>query len=309
MRSAKLTIFLFLLFAFSLTAQHSVEAVKNPNLPYQFWVHYPDGYKNNPNKKYPLLMFLHGRSLQGTDLNRVKNYGVIYEILRGLKLEFIVVAPQCQSGWDNSKLIKILDYAENTYRVDKSKVYLTGMSMGGYGCWMFAGAYPKRFAAIAPVCGGGLVKDAKNLCSIPHWVHHGDRDNAVLISESEKMVNAVRAAGNKRVEFTIYKNQGHDLHGVYNNRMLYDWFLKHSIENAPKDENANTNKMSLEEQMIIDSIKDSLIQSKTVVEEKKKEDVNTEKKVLVPKLTDDFKNRNTQNNSNINPESPKKEGE
>ena len=304
MRLLKPFLFACIFLSFKIFAQPNIEAVKNPNLPYQFWVHYPDGYKENPNKKYPFIMFLHGRSLQGTDLNRVKSYGVIYELLRGLKLEFIVVAPQCQSGWDNSKLIKILDYAENTYRVDKSRVYLTGMSMGGYGCWMFAGAYPKRFAAIAPVCGGGLVKDAKNLCSIPHWVHHGDRDNAVLISESEKMVNAIRAAGNKRVEFTIYRNQGHDLHGVYNNRMLYDWFLKHSIENAPKEDDVNTGKLSMEEQMIINSIKDSLIQSKTILEEKKKEETSTEKKVLVPKLTDDFKNRNTQNT-----ESPKKEGE
>jgi hypothetical protein len=205
----------------------TVETVKNPNLPYHYLVHYPAGYKENPNKKYPLLMFLHGRSISGTDVEKVKSYGVIYEILRGLKIDFIVVAPQCQNGWDNSKLIQILDFAENNYHVDKNRVYITGMSMGGYGAWMFAGAYPTRFAAVAPVCGGGNIKDANNLKNMPHWVFHGAKDIPVPITESEKMVNAIRDAGNKRVEFTVYKDWGHsELVVVFSKKELYDWFLK-----------------------------------------------------------------------------------
>lgn len=206
----------------------NIEAVKNPKLPYQFLVHYPEGYKENPNKKYPLLMFLHGRSISGTDLEKVKRYGVIYEILRGLKVDFIVVAPQCQNGWDNSKLIEVLDYAENTYQVDKNKVYLTGMSMGGYGAWYLAGAHPKRFAAVAPVCGGGKLNDAQNLKDLPHWVHHGVKDIPVPFSESDKMVKAIRAAGNKKVEFSVYKDWGHsELVVVFSKKELYDWFLKY----------------------------------------------------------------------------------
>ncbi len=226
-----LIIFVCLIF-FIITdnSAQDLEAVKNSNLPYQFWVHYPEGYKDNPKKKYPLLMYLHGRSIQGNNLEMVKKYGVIYETLRGLKIDFIVIAPQCQNGWDNTKLLKILDYAENTYRVDKNRVYLTGMSMGGYGAWYFAGAHPDRFAAVAPVCGGGKLSDAQNLKKLPHWVHHGVLDKPVPIAESEKMVKAIRAAGNKNVEFSVYKNWGHsELVAVFADKNLYKWFLKHTI--------------------------------------------------------------------------------
>jgi predicted peptidase len=220
-----LTLFLFL----KTNAQH-IEAVKNAGLAYQYLVHYPPGYKENPDKKYPLLIFLHGRSLSGTNLEMLKNYGVIYEILRGLKIDFIVVAPQCQNGWENSKLVQVLDYAEKTYRVDKSRVYLTGMSMGGYGAWYFAGQYPNRFAAVAPVCGGGKLSDAQNLKKLPHWVHHGVKDIPVPFSESEKMVNAIRAAGNKNVEFSVYPDWGHsELHVVFSKKELYDWLLKYTL--------------------------------------------------------------------------------
>jgi predicted peptidase len=225
-------IFLVLaIFATTLLNAQQIESVKNPNLPYQFLVHYPQGYKENPTKKYPLLLFLHGRSLSGTDLDKLKYYGVISEIQRGLKLDFIVVAPQCQNGWDNTKLIKILDFAEQSYKVDKSKIYLTGMSMGGYGAWYLAGQYPQRFAAVAPVCGGGKISDAKNLKDLPHWVHHGVKDIPVPFSESENMVNAIRAAGNKNVEFTAYKDWGHsELYIVFSKKELYEWFLKFTKE-------------------------------------------------------------------------------
>lgn len=218
-----------LLFIFAKTGiAQQIETVKNPKLPYHFLVHYPEGYKDNPKKKYPLILSLHGRSLQGNDVEKVKSYGVIYETLRGLKIDFIVVAPQCQSGWDNAKLIQILDYAESTYQVDKSRVYLTGMSMGGYGAWHLAGAYPTRFAAVAPVCGGGKVSDAENLKALPHWVFHGAKDIPVPITESEKMVKAIRAAGNKQVEFTVYKDWGHsELAVVFSKKELYSWFLKY----------------------------------------------------------------------------------
>jgi hypothetical protein len=224
-------IFIFVILSFLMLLKISaqkIEAVKNPELPYQFWIHYPEGYEENPVKKYPFILFLHGRSLSGTDLEKVKKYGIIYEILRGMKLEFVVIAPQCQNGWENKKLIQILDFAEKNYRIDKSKIYLTGMSMGGYGSWYLAGEYPGRFAAVSPVCGGGKISDANNLKSLPHWVFHGAKDNAVPIAESEKMVAAIKAAGNKRVEFTVYQDQGHDLHGIFRNRALYDWFLKYT---------------------------------------------------------------------------------
>ncbi|MCH2043556.1 MAG: prolyl oligopeptidase family serine peptidase [Saprospiraceae bacterium] len=221
-----------------------IQAVKNKTLPYQYWVHYPKGYhdKINKKKKYPLVMYLHGRSIMGTDLEKVKRYGVIYEIIRGLELDFIVIAPQCQKGWENSKLIEILDYAENNYRVNQQEVYLTGMSMGGYGAWYLAGAHPDRFAAVAPVAGGGRTKDAENLKNLPHWVFHGSKDKPVPIEESKKMVKAIRAAGNKEVKFTIRNDWGHS-EAIRAFRMpeLYSWFLQHQRNTSSKDNNSIDN--------------------------------------------------------------------
>lgn len=209
-----------------------VKAIKNKDLPYQFWVYTPEGYAENKDKKYPMILFLHGRSSSGTNLDMVKRYGVIYELLRGMKINFIVAAPQCQNGWDNKKLLTILDYVQDNYRVHKDSTYLTGMSMGGYGAWMLAGAHPERFAAVAPVCGGGDLKQVPNLVEMPTWVFHGAKDRAVPISESQKMVDAIKAKKGKKIKFTIYKNDGHgELIKVFRMPELYTWFLEHKIDN------------------------------------------------------------------------------
>lgn len=208
----------------------NVVAVKKADLPYEFLVYTPEDYKKDSTKKYPMILFLHGRSLSGKNIEMVKRYGIIYEILRGQKMDFIVVAPQCQAGWNSDKLIQILDYAQKNYRVDTCRTYLTGMSMGGYGAWMLAGDYPKRFAAVAPVCGGGNTNHAKSLVNMPTWVFHGAKDKAVPISESQKMVNAIKAQKGKQIQFTIYKNDGHsELVKVFRMDELYQWFLKHEI--------------------------------------------------------------------------------
>lgn len=208
----------------------NVVAIKNAKLPYEFLLYTPESYKKDSTRRYPMIMFLHGRSLSGKNLEMVKRYGLIYEILRGQKMEFIVVAPQCQAGWDSPKLIEILDHVQKNYRVDTCRTYLTGMSMGGYGAWMLAGEYPRRFAAVAPVCGGGNVNHASNLVNMPTWVFHGALDKAVPISESQKMVNAIKAKKGKQIQFTIYKNDGHsELVKVFRMPELFQWFMKHEL--------------------------------------------------------------------------------
>lgn len=213
----------------SLSAQQ-IESVVDSRLPYNYLVHYPEGYAEQTDHTYPLLLFLHGRSLSGTNLEKVKSYGVIYEILRGMKLNFVVVAPQCQSGWNSDRLACLLDTVQQRYRVDVCRTYLTGMSMGGYGAWFLAGDYPDRFAAVAPVCGGGDTKDAEKLVSMPTWVFHGALDKAVPISESQRMVDAIKAKKGKNIQFTVYKNDGHsELVKVFRMKELYEWFLRYEI--------------------------------------------------------------------------------
>jgi predicted peptidase len=207
-----------------------VRAVKDKSLPYQYLAYFPDGYEQSK-KKYPMILFLHGRSIQGTNLERVKSYGIIYEILRGLKLDFVVIAPQCQGGWNSDKLIKLLDDVQHKYKVDACRTYLAGMSMGGYGAWFLAGDYPKRFAAVAPVCGGGNLKHVEKLINLPTWVFHGAKDRAVSISESQKMVTALKNKKSKNLSFTIYPNDGHsELIKVFKMKELYEWFMKFEIQ-------------------------------------------------------------------------------
>lgn len=204
-----------------------VSTVIDDKLPYNYIVSLPDGYEKS-DKAYPMILFLHGRSLQGSNIEKVKRYGIIYEILNGKKLDFVVVAPQANAGWDSDKLIQLLDHTQKLYRVDTCRTYLTGMSMGGYGAWFLAGDYPHRFAAVAPVCGGGDTKDASRLTNMPTWVFHGARDRAVPISESQKMVNAIKAKKGDKIKFTIYKRDGHgELVKVFRMDDLYKWFLQH----------------------------------------------------------------------------------
>lgn len=147
---------------------------------------------------------------------------------KGRKFPFILVAPQCPEGtwWDPEVLSKMLTQIERTHRVDKDRIYLTGLSMGGFGTWNWAALEPNRFAAIAPICGGGNSEDAPKIAHLPTWVTHGDKDGAVPISESIAMVDAVKKAGATDVRFDIIKGGEHDVWTpVYEGTMLYDWFL------------------------------------------------------------------------------------
>jgi predicted peptidase len=151
---------------------------------------------------------------------------------------FIVVSPQCPAGlrWDNDTVLALLDHVIEKYRVDRTRVYLTGLSMGGYGTWSLGLEHPERFAAIVPICGGGdplklLLADRSALARIkklPVWVFHGAKDTVVTIEESQRMVDALKKAGCAEVEFTVYPDAQHDSWTeTYNNPKLYEWLLAH----------------------------------------------------------------------------------
>jgi predicted peptidase len=113
------------------------------------------------------------------------------------------------------------------YAVDEERVYVTGLSMGGFGTWSLAQAHPERFAAIAPICGGGNPELAGNLRHVPVWAFHGAKDNVVPLSASQEMVDALKAIG-ADVKFTIYPEAYHDAWTeTYENPQLYEWLLQH----------------------------------------------------------------------------------
>jgi predicted peptidase len=193
----------------------------------------PEGYEQG-DKKWPLILFLHGSGESGDDLSKVKIHGPPKMIESKSDFPFIVVSPQSRRrGWNPDALKALLDEVLADYRVDRDRVYLTGLSMGGSGTWTLASTYPEYFAAIAPICGGGDPADAKTLKDLPIWVIHGAKDEAVPLRRSEEMVNALKDLG-ADVKFTVYPEAGHDSWTEsYNNPELYQWMLSHERpENA-----------------------------------------------------------------------------
>lgn len=182
-------------------------------------------------EQWPLILFLHGAGERGSDLEKVKKHGPPRIVEERKDFPFIVVSPQCPDDrwWpeENEMLINLLDDVVAKCNVDKERIYLTGLSMGGYGAWALASAYPERFAAITPICGGGRGFMADKLKDVPVWAFHGAKDNVVPLKESEEMVNAVKNRGGD-AKLTVYPEAGHDSWTeTYNNPQLYEWFLQH----------------------------------------------------------------------------------
>lgn len=197
----------------------------------EYLLYLPADYESESStKKWPLLIFLHGAGERGSDIAVVKKHGPPKRVAEGTDFPFIVVSPQCPPGgfWNTDHLLELVKQVMKEQSVDPDRVYLTGLSMGGYGSWGLAAKAPEMFAAVAPVCGGGDPKTAPNLKDLPIWVFHGDADRVVPVTASQEMVDAVKAAGGENIKFTIYEGVGHDSWTeTYANEELYTWFLKH----------------------------------------------------------------------------------
>lgn len=214
---------------FWFTTQAQLQPIRS-QAEYPFWLHLPSDsiLKTKP----PVLIFLHGKSLSGTDLNKVKRYGVISEIEKGRNINAIVVAPQTNNGWDPAKVLSVLQFVQKNFNTDTNRVYVAGMSMGGYGTLNFAGAYPEIVTAAVALCGGGNVKDGCNLATVPLWIQHGNLDTAVPISESEKIVKAIKNCnGGENLVYTVRKGEDHgDLEKVFRTNEMYEWLFQFSKE-------------------------------------------------------------------------------
>lgn len=206
-----------------------------------YLLYLPEDYDTDTGKRWPLIVFLHGMGKRGDDLELVKKHGPakILDAEEGALPEltsFIVVSPQCpaDSFWaaETAALNALLDEVMARYAVDASRVYLTGLSMGGYGTWHLAVESPQRFAAIAPICGGAmfyvnLANRIGALKDVPVWAFHGARDRVVNVAETADLVYALKQAGGD-VQLTIYPEADHDSWtATYNSPELYRWFLSH----------------------------------------------------------------------------------
>ncbi len=208
-------------------------------LQLEYLLYLPKGYDASGKKEWPLILFLHGAGERGSDLAKVAVHGPPKLVKKRADFPFILVSPQCPADqvWSDESLLGLLDSVMAEHKVDGKRVYLTGLSMGGYGTWSLGVKYPERFAAIAPVCGGGETINvllaasgkAAALKSLGVWAFHGAKDSVVNLAESERMVSALKKAGVKDVELTVYPDADHDSWTrTYANEKLYDWFLQHA---------------------------------------------------------------------------------
>jgi len=192
----------------------------------RYLVYVPPAYTAD-HGEWPLVLFLHGAGERGTDLELVKKHGPPKLVGEGKEFPFILVSPQCPDGefWSEHALRALLDQVERRYRIDRSRILLTGLSMGGNGTWKLAMLCPDRFAALAPVCGWGDTTMVNILKNVPTWVFHGKKDPVVPFAASETMVRRLKAAGGN-VRFTEYPDAGHDSWtATYDNPEFYAWLL------------------------------------------------------------------------------------
>jgi len=178
-------------------------------------------------ESWPLVLFLHGSGERGDDLELVKKHGPPKLIGEGKGFPFIVVSPQCpkSQSWEPLELTALLDEVTRTQKVDQDRIYVTGLSMGGFATWELAALTPNRFAAIAPICGGGEPYWTRRFKHLPTWAFHGARDTGVPVERTQEMVDALTKNGGTP-KLTIYPEAEHDSWTeTYNNAEFYEWLL------------------------------------------------------------------------------------
>jgi poly(3-hydroxybutyrate) depolymerase len=216
-------------------AAEQVPATLNTNVSVQmdYLTYLPEDYESKD--KWPLMLFLHGGGERGDDLELVKANGPPMLAAQGKDFPFIIVSPQQPTSgwWQPTELTALLDQIEKDLNVDADRIYVTGLSLGGLGTWRLANFSPDRFAAIAPICGGGEIYWADAIADMPIWAFHGAKDDVIPDTRTIEMVEAVRKAGG-RAKLTIYPEADHDAWTeTYGNPDFYTWLLAQTLQDRP----------------------------------------------------------------------------
>ena len=207
---------------------------------YDFWIYTPQDYYYSL-ENTPVIIFLHGQSLCGRNLERVRRYGPLDAIVKGRQIEALVIVPQNPGGaWNPNKINDVLEWTKKHYAMDSTRVYVIGMSLGGYGTLDFAGTYPDKVAAAMALCGGCSLKDVSGLGKVPLWIMHGTADRAVPISQSKTVVGQLQKTSNdKRLRYDWLKGASHGaLARILYMTKTYEWLFAHSL--LDKDRPVNT---------------------------------------------------------------------
>jgi predicted peptidase len=206
-----------------------------------YLLYLPGGYGQDPQQQWPLVLYLHGSDVWGDDPEDLIASGLPRLLTSTLDFPAVVLSPQAPEDavWWGAQLNEVsalLDHVQANYEVDDKRVYLTGLSMGGFGAWALALQYPQRFAAVVPVAGGwDSERDIvpRNICDIkdvPIWVFHGEQDDIVLPKKAQLMVNALKKCGGE-VRFTLYPEANHraSVERAYDNPELYAWMFEQRL--------------------------------------------------------------------------------
>ncbi len=184
----------------------------------------------NSKEKKPLIVFLHGSGEKGTDIEKVKIHGP-FKYLKTHNLDAYVLAPQCPENeyWDSEVLYRLILKIQKEYNVDTNRIYLTGLSMGGWGAWNLAFAHPETFAALVPIAGFvdrvPMIENCK-IAAIPIRIFHGLLDNVVDVNYSIAIYKKIKTC-NANIELTIFDDANHDSWSrVYDTKEIYDWMFK-----------------------------------------------------------------------------------
>lgn len=216
---------------------------------YPFSLYTPSIAERQDTMVHPLIVFLHGASLSGNNLNRVEHYGPLDAVHKGLDIQAYVMAPQSRGGWDPAKVMKCVEWATQNCKVDTTRIYVIGMSMGGYGTLDFASTYADKIAAAIGIC-GGVNKPIDPLATLPLWILHGTADRPVPIQQSERIVQRINEINKgERLIFTRLPgiNHGQPARLFYRHEM-YEWLLEHRLndENRPVNRNYKLDNTSIQ---------------------------------------------------------------
>jgi predicted peptidase len=190
-----------------------------------YLLYLPKDYDSS--ESWPLVVFLHGAGERGSDLELVKKHGPPKLVEGGKDFPFILVSPQCpvNKWWEPAELSALITGVCEQNKVDQDRICITGLSMGGFGTWGLAAYEPNRFAALAPICGGGDASLTRRYRHVPVWAFHGAKDSAVPVERTQEMIDALKEHG-ASPKVTIYPEANHDSWTeTYNNPEFYEWLL------------------------------------------------------------------------------------
>jgi predicted peptidase len=189
----------------------------------------PASYATTPETHWPLILYLHGGSLRGDDVERLKTLGLPHKLESEPDFPFVVVSPQCPAGeiWTDAEAVDaLLRQVIHDCRIDPNRVYVTGHSMGGRGALYFAYRLPSRFAAVLALSPlSPITAWAGTLAKVPLWLVHGSRDSLAPIADTKELVQAVEREGG-RPRFDTLTDRDHFILDVYERRDIYQWLLQ-----------------------------------------------------------------------------------